>query len=149
MDVKSDTTQFSFNRSVSRLVWLRLLRVVQNISRHAEAELDAIDISAPQFNLLVQIQTAEGISQQELAERLQVTKGNISQLISKLEKRGLLKRQKEGRMSNLKLTANGQTLVNRLLPEHDAFIARQFAALTADEQQQLLSLLRKLEQSLK
>src|SRR5579864_7785341 len=83
----------------SLLIWLRLARVYQKVD-HASAErLRAWDLSVAQFDALAQIRAAEGLMQQELADRLLVTKGNISQLIDRLAARGLIRRQQEGRAS--------------------------------------------------
>jgi DNA-binding MarR family transcriptional regulator len=134
-------------RPLSVLVWLRLIRIMQKVSRAATEPMQKADLSGPQLDVLATVDSAEGLTQQELADQLHVTKGNVTQLIDKLEKKGLLKRQKEGRISKIFLTTKGADLVTRLLPEHDRFIVEQFAGLNADEQQQLLSLLRKLERS--
>lgn len=142
--MSNNQSRFYENRPLSVLLWMRLIRVVQKITRNAQGALTEAGLTGPQFDMLVHIQSTPGLSQKELAQRLKVTKGNVSQLIEKLEQKGLLKRHRQGRNSQLKLTQEGYRLVERRLPEHDAFIENQFSALTSDEQQQLLSLLRKL-----
>lgn len=134
-------------RPLSVLVWLRLIRVVQKVSRAATELMQNADLSGPQLDVLATVNTAEGMTQQQLADQLHVTKGNVTQLLDKLEKKGLLKRQKEGRISKIFLTAQGTNLVARVLPDHDRFITKQFTGLTLEEQQQLLALLRKIDHS--
>jgi DNA-binding MarR family transcriptional regulator len=118
---------------------------MQKVSRAATEPMQKADLSGPQLDVLATVNAAEGLTQQELADQLHVTKGNVTQLIDKLEKKGLLKRQKEGRISKVFLTTKGTDLVTRLLPDHDRFIVEQFAGLNTDEQQQLLGLLKKIE----
>ncbi|MEM8857228.1 MAG: MarR family transcriptional regulator [Chloroflexota bacterium] len=137
-------SHFYDNRPLSVLLWIRLIRVVQKITRNAQGALDEAGLTGPQFDMLVHIQATPRVSQKELAQRLKVTKGNISQLIEKLEQKGLLVKHREWRNSHLTLTHAGEKLVERLLPEHDAFIESQFADLTSDEKQQMLAILVKL-----
>jgi DNA-binding MarR family transcriptional regulator len=87
----------------------------------------------------------EGITQQELADRLLVTKGNISQLIARMERRGLIRRCQEGRAMRLHLTEAGRHLRAAALPAQEALVARHFAHLTPDEARALHTLLRRVD----
>lgn len=106
------------------------------------------DLSVAQFDVIVQIGAAEGISQQQLAGSLLVTKGNVSQLLKRLELQGLIRRTQEGRSNYLYLTQAGWLLYQQVVPAQEAMIARLFAVLTPNEQETLRHLLRKLDQSL-
>ena len=128
--------------------WLRLARVYQKVD-HASAErLRLWDLSVAQFDALTQIRAAEGQMQCDLAGRLLVTKGNISQLLDRLEARGLIERRKEGRASRLYLTAAGRALMDEVTPGQEAFIAGQFGGLPEDELRALLAALRRLDRAL-
>ncbi len=128
--------------------WLRLARVYQKVD-HASAErLRAWDLSVAQFDALTQIRAAEGLMQCDLAGRLLVTKGNISQLLDRLEARGLIVRHKEGRASRLYLTDAGRTLMDEVTPSQETFIAGQFGAIPADDLRALLAALRRLDRAL-
>ena len=88
------------------------------------------------------------MTQQELAESLLVTKGNVCQLLDRMESSGLLERRQEGRSNRLYLTEKGQGLFEQVVPDHEDSIARHFAALSSSEQRTLLEILRKLDRSL-
>lgn len=135
-------------RGPSVLAWMRLARIFQKIDRASAEHLRAWGLSVAQFDVLAQVGSAEGITQQELADKLLVTKGNICQLLDRLERHGLLRRRQEGRTNRLFLTDAGQRLYQQVLPAQEAFIARQFSALSPEEQAQLLALLRKLDHAL-
>lgn len=105
-------------------------------------------LTMAQFDVLAHVGVAPGLTQQELADSLLVTKGNVCQLLDRMEKSELIERRSEGRANRLFLTNVGQDLFDRIVPEHEDVIAGKFGALTPDEQSQLLSLLRKLDQSL-
>ncbi|MCL6649137.1 MAG: MarR family transcriptional regulator [Chloroflexi bacterium] len=132
------------------VLWLRLLRVVRQRKLQAAVQLAGHGLTLPQFDLLVQLGAHPGISQQELADRLFVTKGNVCGVIDRLAERGLLSRQPDPtdrRVNRLALTPAGQALLEQLLPEHEALIAQLFAALDPAEQRTLRRLLRRLDRS--
>jgi DNA-binding MarR family transcriptional regulator len=128
--------------------WLRLARVFQKVDRASVEHLRQWDLSVAQFDVLAQVGSAEGQTQQEVADRLLVTKGNICQLLDRLERNGLIVRRQEGRANRLFLTPKGRQLYERVVPAQEALIAESLSPLTADEQRQLLALLRKLDHAL-
>lgn len=128
--------------------WLRLSRIFQKVGRASDVHLRSWGLSTAQFDILAHVGAARGITQQELADRLLVTKGNVSQLLDRMEKQGLLTRSQERRSNNLSLTAKGQELYERVVPAQEELVARQFHGLTSDEVTELLNLLRKLDHAL-
>lgn len=136
-------------RSASLYVWLRLARVFQRIDRRTADHLRRWDLSLAQFDVLVQVGVAEGMTQQELANKLLVTKGNISQLIERLERRGLVRRCQEGRASRLYLTMDGRALRAQVMPAQEALICEQFESLSADDLARLRDILARLDRSLR
>jgi DNA-binding MarR family transcriptional regulator len=87
------------------------------------------------------------MQQNELAQRLLVTQGNVTQLLDKMEKRGLLQRHIEGRCNRLSLTEEGRALFDTVVPAIEDVVAQQFAGLSEEEQRELQRLLAKLERS--
>ena len=136
-------------RSISIFVWMRLSHVHRKYERASTAELDHWHLSLAQFDLLTTLRASEGVTQSDLAKRLLVTQGNITQLIDKLEERGLLCRHQKGRTKCLTLTEQGRQLLDTVVPAHTAWNAGQFACLSTAEQEQLLELLRKLDHAWK
>ncbi|GAC1324779.1 MAG: MarR family transcriptional regulator [Chloroflexota bacterium] len=135
-------------RQVSVLAWLRLARVFQKIEHSVEEHCRCHGLSAAQFDVLAHVGAAEGITQQQLADRLLVTKGNVCQLLDRMERGDLLRRRQEGRANRLFLTPKGRELYGQVVPAHESVIAEQFIALSTHEQEQLLALLRKLDRAL-
>jgi len=133
----------------SVLAWMRLARVFQKINRASEVHLRAWDLNVAQFDVLAQVGSTKSITQQELADRLLVTKGNISQLLDRMEHSGLLTRCQEGRSNTLVLTETGQRLYTQVVPAQEEMIATRFASLSAQEIEQLLRLLRKLDHAIR
>ena len=133
----------------SVMAWMRLARVFQKIDRASEVHLRPWNLNVAQFDVLARVGAAKGITQQELADRLLVTKGNISQLLDRLERRGLLKRCQEGRTNTLSLAEEGQQLYAQVVPAQEEMVAQHFSALTSQEVNQLLHLLRKLDRAIR
>jgi DNA-binding MarR family transcriptional regulator len=130
------------------LGWLRLMRVFQKIDRVSGEHLRAWDLSVAQFDVLAHVGASEAMTQQELADSLLVTKGNVCQLLDKLEGRGLISRQQEGRVNRLFLTEEGRRLFDEVVPAHEAVIADRFSVLSEEEQTRLYELLRKFDRAL-
>ncbi len=135
--------------SISVFLWIRLARIRRKYERAATERLRSWNLSLAQFDLLTALSISEGTTQFDLAKQLLVTQGNITQLLEKLEQRGLLTRQQEGRTKCLLLTEQGRQLLAELVPTHVAWNAEQFAGLSAIEQKQLLGLLQKLDRTMK
>ena len=73
--------------------WLRFLRLNQRITRLAARVMRDKGLSVPQFDVLSTLSEREGVTQQDIAERLYVTKGNISGLIDRMAEAGLVERR--------------------------------------------------------
>lgn len=132
-------------RRIGVALWGRIARFYARQLRLAGAHLHEWGLSPAQFDVLATVGRHEGMTQQELAERLLVTQGNITQLLDKLEQRGLLRRCPEGRLKRVVLTEAGRQLHDAVVPTQEDFQAQQFASLSPAEQYQLLELLRKLQ----
>lgn len=128
--------------------WLRLARVFQKVDRASVDLLRQWDLSVAQFDVLVQVGNSEGLTQQQLADRLLVTKGNVCQLLDRMEERGLLVRQQEGRANHLYLTAKGKELRAEALPAQEHLIESIFLELPRARQTSLLASLRRLDHTL-
>jgi DNA-binding MarR family transcriptional regulator len=130
------------------LAWLRLARVFQKVERDSSEHLRGWDLSVAQFDVLAPVGATEGIVQQELADTLLVTKGNVCQLLDRMEGRGLISRRQEGRANRLFLTDAGRRLFAEVVPAHEVVIVERFSVLSEGEQERLHQLLRKLDKAL-
>jgi DNA-binding MarR family transcriptional regulator len=135
-------------RRPSVLAWLRLLRVSQKVERDLAGQLKLWGLNNAQFDVLAHVGAAEGITQQELADSLLVTKGNVAQLLDRMEKRGLIERRSQGRTNRLFLTDEGRRTFAEVVPAHEALIDDRLSVLSEEEQRQLFELLRKLDRAL-
>jgi len=135
-------------RDVAVLAWLRLVRVFQKVEYVTSRGLRCSDLSLAHFDVLMHVGAAEGVTQQELADSLLVTKGNVCQLLGRMEEADLIRRQQQGRINRLYLTDHGRQLFDSAGPAHERRVAECFAALSENEQRDLLRLLRRLDHAL-
>jgi DNA-binding MarR family transcriptional regulator len=144
--IEKQESQSSLATSV--LAWIRLMRIYHKIDRRTADLMKEWKLSVSRFDVLNHAGNGEGKTQQQLADALMVTKGNVCQVLDGMEAEGLLYRRRSGRNNHIYLTDEGRSLRSTLVPTQEAEIDKAFAALTDDEQQTLLTLLRKLDRSL-
>lgn len=131
--------------------WLQLVRVHEKLQHHAGAHLECYDLTPAQYDVLAQLSDAPGMTQQALAERLMVTKGNVCGLIDRMSERGFVQRRAdpEDRRANLLfVTELGRDVAEKAIPAYAQFVREHLAVLDEGEQRALESLLRKVERSL-
>lgn len=128
--------------------WLTLMRVYEKMQKHAGEHLHCFDLSPAQYDVLAQLHEAPGVSQQELAERLMVTKGNVCTLIDRMEKRGLVERRadpEDRRLHPLYLTEIGEGIATKAVPAYAQFVREHLSVLSPEEQIQMLATLSQLD----
>lgn len=125
-------------------IWERMIRLSRSVRRQADERLAQRSVSPAQFFVLATLEREGSLHQHALSEHLGVTAANVSQLLAKLEASGLVERPARGTAKLVSLTARGRSLVGSLRPQHDAFIAQRFAALTREERTILLAWLDRL-----
>lgn len=135
----------SRHRDPELLAWYRFVRVFRRFIQQMDAVVVDFGLSRAQFDLLLQVAFEPGILQHVCAERMGVTKSNITQHVNQLEKSGWVYREKEGRISRLYLSSSGHELIAAIMPAHDAQVKEIFSVMTATEFQQFQSVLRKLD----
>ncbi len=144
---RKDTESFLSKRDerLGLMIWFRLSRVYNQSLRESHQHLKKWNLSAAQFDMLAQVGAHDRLTQQQLADKLFVTKGNITQLLGKLEELGLVRREQEWKTKYVSLTEKGKALFNDVVPVQEQFQASQYNALDRDEKRQLLDLLKKIQ----
>lgn len=128
--------------------WVRIMRIYNRIDRRSAEGMRAWGLSPARFDVINHAGLNEGATQQALADALLVTKGNITQLLDSLERDGLIRRDKCGRMKRVYLTDAGREARENAMTSHLELLTRTLNGLSPEEQQTLVTLLRKLERGL-
>ena len=107
-------------------------------------------LTSAHFEVLLTLKAGEGISQQELSERLLMTKGNACVTVQKMEALGLLERRADPtdqRFQRLYMTDAGRKLLAKVLPEHHAEMKQMLAGISLADQKTLHELLLRVERN--
>lgn len=125
--------------------WLRY--VSSHVSARFQTLLAARDVSVTEWVALCTLSAQDTTSHAELIQALGMTKGAASKVISRLEEKGLVRRQlAEGKAREqvLALTGQGRTLTPALAALADANDAHFFGHLAPDERLALMQTLQAL-----
>jgi DNA-binding MarR family transcriptional regulator len=117
-------------------VWFRLMRLETRMRTAVGEGLRHIGLSVPQCDVLTTLTEQEGVSQQDLAKRLYVTKGNISGLIDRLVAAGLVERRAiaaDKRQHAIFLTRAGRAAAEQAIACQRRFVARTIGRLPPDQ----------------
>ena len=127
--------------------WLRF--VSNHVSARFQALLEEKDVTVTEWVALRTLWSQDETTHAELIRALGMTKGAASKLVSRLEQKGLAKRQlAEGRAreQSLRLTAAGRGLVPKVAALADANDAHFFGHLSYAERQALARAMQALVQ---
>lgn len=116
-------------------VWFRFIRLESRLQTAVAERLRQIGLSVPQCDVLTTLTEAEGVSQQDLAKRLYVTKGNISGLLDRLEAAGLVERRStasDRRQYEIYLTPTGREAAERAIEIQRSLIRATLGRLPPD-----------------
>ncbi len=104
-------------------------------------------LTESQFGILETLLHLGPQQQSVLADKILRTTGNVTQVIDKLEQRGLVRRERlagDRRCILVHLTSAGEALIGDLFPAHAARVADAMDGLTPQEQRELGRLCRRL-----
>ena len=131
--------------SLSTLIWLRMVRFVQNSNQLSNQHLRQFGLTVAQFEALAHIRNFEPITQSALAEGLTVSGGGISRMLARLETEDLISREQDWKTKHISLTTKGRELLERAFPSQlDQQSSLFDESLNEDEKVQLHALMKKL-----
>jgi MarR family transcriptional regulator, organic hydroperoxide resistance regulator len=117
-------------------VWFRLIRLEARMQAAIGERLRMVGVSIPQTDVLTTLSEQEGVSQQELAKRLYVTKGNISGLIDRLETAGFVERrpsESDRRQHAITLTDAGRAMAAKAIAVQHRWVEATFGRMTEED----------------
>jgi DNA-binding MarR family transcriptional regulator len=132
-------------------VWVRLLKAHGLILRELRRRVPE-DLTLPQFDVLAQLhRDPEGMTSSALTRALLVTAGNVTGIVGRLARLGLVERHPvpgDRRAARIRLTARGRQVMQRALPRHGRDVGALMSALPARDLVQLRGVLGRLNRSL-
>jgi DNA-binding MarR family transcriptional regulator len=129
-------------------VVVALLDFQSRLERCLSGRLSAQGMTLAQYDVLMTLCHGDGITQQELAERLLVTKANVVGLIDRVSAAGWVERRpdpEDRRVNRLYLTDAGRKLASEAQPGQYALVKKIFGRLTETELRQMHALVGRLD----
>jgi MarR family 2-MHQ and catechol resistance regulon transcriptional repressor len=127
--------------------FIKLVRAAETVSSRLARRLESLELTESQFGVLEALHHLGPMCQRALAEKLLRSGGNLTVVIDNLERRGLVRRERDSRdrrYVTVHLTPAGGDLIASVFPGHARAIVDELAGLNATEQEELGRLCRKL-----
>ena len=127
--------------------FVKLLRATETVTANTHRHLAQSGLTISQFAVLEVLLHRGPLCQRDIGRKILKSGGNITLVIDNLERRGLVQRTRtagDRRYVSVDLTATGRSLIEQLFPRQAAKITAELAVLTAEEQDELARLCRKL-----
>ena len=147
-------TELSLRKPVGLLAHEALLSTYFTASclrKRAGQFLQPFGLTDVQFNLMMLLKhqsiPGEGLAQAQLSDMMLVNRANITSLIDRMEKSGLVARtpaHSDRRYNIIKLTPHGKRLLSRVEPLYADEVRRIMNVLIENEQKRLIGMLEKV-----
>jgi MarR family transcriptional regulator, 2-MHQ and catechol-resistance regulon repressor len=128
-------------------VYIKLSRAADAVTQRINKHLKEDGLTVSQFGVLEALYHLGPMCQTELAGKILKSTGNLPLVIDNLERNGMVERQRDTvdrRFVSVHLTPAGEELIGRIFHSHVAGVVETMSALTAEEQDELARLSRKL-----
>jgi len=129
------------------MLWVRLAVTFNLLYQEIKKDLANEDLTFAQLDILVCLNRTRGLPLTEVADRLLVTGGNVTGIVDRMEKAGLVTRQRDNKDKRIvwaRLTEKGYAIYQQLMPRYIETMQKVNAYLTPAEKKELMRLLKKL-----
>ncbi len=86
----------------------------REISQHFDSYFEEYNLATSYIELILLVQEEGGVSQKELADRMNLAPSTITRFVQKLVKAGYVKKSKDGRIATIKLTASAEAAAKKM-----------------------------------
>jgi MarR family transcriptional regulator, 2-MHQ and catechol-resistance regulon repressor len=124
-----------------------LVRAYQAFYLYSDTHIRALGLTSPQFDVIATLGNTPGLLMHQLAEKTLVTKGTLTGIVDRLEKKGLVRREvpeHNRRCFVIVLTAEGEALFEAVFPDQISHLKTSFEQLTEAELTEINAALQKL-----
>ena len=126
-----------------------LVHCYQAFEAYSAADIRAMGLTPPQFDVVATLGNTSGMTATELGEKTLITKGTLTGVVDRLAERGWVERvahASDRRCQIVRLTKSGEALFARVFPKHMAFLSQAFAGASAADHARWQQALNELEQ---
>ncbi len=126
-----------------------LVQCYQAFEAYSAADIRALGLTPPQFDVIATLGNTPGMTATELGEKTLITKGTLTGVVDRLAERGWVERtahDSDRRCQIVRLTPAGEKLFARVFPKHMTHLAAVFGAAGGGDHARWQKALRELEQ---
>ncbi|MBL4785877.1 MAG: MarR family transcriptional regulator [Cohaesibacteraceae bacterium] len=132
-------------------LWLRMLRTTRNIENILREQLrSGFDTTLPRFDVMAALDRSDkGLRMSHLSRELMVSNGNVTGIVDRLVKDGLVERiaiEGDRRATLVRLTGQGEIDFGKMASRHEIWIDQILGVFSSDETDHLLEKLDKINQ---
>lgn len=146
------TKRYGKKADTALTLWVKLARAFSVFSKATGEDIEGYGLTQAQFGVLECLGHLGPMTMGQLCRKKLVSGGNMTVVVDNLEKLSLVERvhsTRDRRAITLQLTAKGKRLFEEIFPKHAKYVASLASALSAEEQVQLGTLLKKLGLSIR
>lgn len=146
----AETEDFDLRLATS--AWLSVVQTYNQCSATLAARLAPLGLSLLQYEILMNLARAPGMTQQQLANKVFSAKSGISMQIVGFEKQGMIRRlpdPADARVRRLELTDEGATLTAKVRDVQDEVVRAMLGAYPKEELQVMMGRMSEISAILK
>ncbi|WP_168123122.1 MarR family transcriptional regulator [Paenibacillus sp. HB172176] len=135
------------NANAALELFIALSRASQWVNAHADRDIRSYGLNRTEFGVLELLFHKGPQPLQQIGGKVLMSSGNITYVVDKLEKKGLVKRRastEDRRLIYAEATEQGEQFIQSIFPKHTKVIEQTVSGLTEEEQRQASILLKKL-----
>ncbi len=138
--LKTSPTKFTDREKRALSAYTKLMRAAESVTARTSRHMAAANLTISQFGVLEALYHKGPLCQRDIATKILKSTGNITMVIDNLEKRGLVRRQRDAedrRFITIHLTETGKQLIDEVFPRVLAAIREEIGILEDAEQEEL------------
>jgi MarR family transcriptional regulator, 2-MHQ and catechol-resistance regulon repressor len=128
-------------------LYVVLARATNAVNRRVRDEIDGHELTETEFGILEALYHKGPLLLGDVQRKILLSSGGVTYTVDRLADKGLVERrecQSDRRARYAALTPKGEALIARIFPDHAECIERTLSVLSAREQEELTTLLKKL-----
>ena len=130
-------------------LWLSLFKAGRSLERHALASISNLGMSNTDFAIMEVLLHKGPLPVHTIGKKVLLTSGSITTAVDRLVERRMVERtplsdEGDRRVRLVRLTRSGKKLIKEAFKQHQRHLRRAVSALTEEEQDTLLTLLKKV-----
>lgn len=140
------------NQRIVLNTYTKMMRATNSVTMGMHKHLADHRLTVSQFGVLETLYHLGPLCQRDIGNKILKTSGNITLVIDNLEKRNLVKREKDKndrRYMTVNLTKKGKKLISKIFPLHARIAEQVFSSITTEEMDMLGKIMKVLGKACK